>query len=663
MLESTSTSDYGIIVIPETWLDNSFCNSEFIDEQYDVFRKDKSESNIQKKTGGGVLIGVKKNNSLECTEIKYDEIANLEAVCIKITRNNCNIYIYGVYVQYRMVDDTLTFYEEHLRSIEALNKMVDIKDTIVICGDFNFGNRIKWIENDTGFDYIPVLGESSERKTEIARHFTNAMMDNGFFQMSSFANSSGNVLDLIYTNSPELLVVSNADNPLIPTHMSDACHVPIMCMIDFTPEITPVGYQGTDINEVYSFRKANYEDIRNHLSSTNSFDVLYDFEDDVDRMVDEFYGVLRTTFQNFIPKSRIRSSNKPRWHDKELAALKNKRNKEYKALQKERQTGNETSDETFLESKATFEAYRSQLYETFIQQQAKNLKNNPKQFWRHLNSKRKNTGLPDVIHHDGIMAKSDEEKADLFANFFESVYCKHEEDETLDAFISNRDDVNCYDFVITDSHVKAVLGRMDINKGSGFDGIASIFLRECAEQLKGPLTYIFYTSIMKPYYPTAFKIGQLTPIFKSGSKKDVKNYRGVNTMPNIAKVFDIVIADQLKMIVKPRVQTTQHGFIPSRNIDTNLFELSTHIYEAFANQSQLDVFYSDVAKAFDHVDKSKQIRKLARFSLSNRSLLWFKSYLSDRQQYVQVGRAKSRRLCVSSGVGQGTNNGPFPRLG
>lgn len=151
------------------------------------------------------------------------------------------------------------------------------------------------------------------------------------------------------------------------------------------------------------------------------------------------------------------------------------------------------------------------------------------------------------------------------------------------------------------------------------------------------------------------KIGQLTPIYKSGTKKDMTSYRGVNTMPNIAKVFDIVIHDQLKLMEN---WTTQHGFILIRNIDTNLLEHTNHIHRAFACNSQLDTFYADVSKAFDHVEKSRQIRKLARFPLSNQSLFWFKSYLSHRQQYVKVGHARSRMILISSGVGQGSVNGP-----
>lgn len=633
-------------------------DSEFIDNQYDVFRRDRYETKIPEKNGGGVLIAIKRNRNLTYNEIKFEEINGLEAICIKISRNNSNVYIYAVYIQYRRIDESLNaFYNEHLRSIIALNKIVSTRDTIVICGDFNFGNRITWIENDIGFDYIPVLGDSNERKSEIARNFATTLMENGFFQMSSYQNSSGNVLDLIYTNSPELAVVSKADFLMLPPFKSDNCHVPLMCTIDFAPEISP-NTEATSTDEVYSFRKANYDTIRTHLSSINFNDIMDEHTHDVDRMVEEFYGVLKYTFDNFIPKSKIRSTSKPKWHDKELASLKNHRNKEYKKLCAARLNEEHVDEAPFLDSKSRFEQHRSQLHDNFINQQAKNLFRKPKEFWRHLNGKRKSNCLPDVMNFNGKTAKTDEDKANLFAEYFESVYAKHDEDTTLDSFIAERNDDNCDKFAITESHVKSVLDRMDINKGSGFDGIASIFLRECAAELADPLRMLFSSSLEKMYYPKAFKIGQLTPIYKSGSKKDMENYRGVNTMPNIAKVFDKIIRDQLKLIIHPRIKTTQHGFIPNRNIETNLLEHTTHIHRAFASHAQLDVFYSDAKKAFDHVDKSLQIRKLARFPVSNQSLFWFKSYLSDRVQYVKIGHAKSRTLRVTSGVGQGSVNGP-----
>lgn len=59
------------------------------------------------------------------------------------------------------------------------------------------------------------------------------------------------------------------------------------------------------------------------------------------------------------------------------------------------------------------------------------------------------------------------------------------------------------------------------------------------------------------------------------------------------------------------------------------------------------------------MDTSKQIRKLAKYPLSNQELFWFKWYFSDRSQYVKIGNTKSRTIQVSSGVRQGSVNGPL----
>lgn len=67
--------------------------------------------------------------------------------------------------------------------------------------------------------------------------------------------------------------------------------------------------------------------------------------------------------------------------------------------------------------KDSFEQHRPQLHE----QQANNLYGKPKEFWRYLNAKRKSNGLPEVMNFNEKTAKSDEEKANLFAEYFESV--------------------------------------------------------------------------------------------------------------------------------------------------------------------------------------------------------------------------------------------------
>ncbi|XP_055306841.1 uncharacterized protein LOC129571100, partial [Sitodiplosis mosellana] len=105
--------------------------------------------------------------------------------------------------------------------------------------------------------------------------------------------------------------------------------------------------------------------------------------------------------------------------------------------------------------------------------------------------------------------------------------------------------------------------------------------------------------------------------------------------------------------------SNQHGFMSNRNIQTNLMAFTIKANEAFERKAQLDVFYADIKKAFDTVNQSLLMRKLANFPLSNQVLSWIKSYFAGRKQFVRVGSATSDASEVPSSVGQGTVLGPL----
>lgn len=103
---------------------------------------------------------------------------------------------------------------------------------------------------------------------------------------------------------------------------------------------------------------------------------------------------------------------------------------------------------------------------------------------------------------------------------------KNELDHELLEFIRHRYDYNSFNITFSDIIVHSVLCRMELSKGSGHDGVSSMFLRECADHLTKPLSEIFSRSMETGCYPDAFKIDQITPIFKGGNRSDVRNNRG-----------------------------------------------------------------------------------------------------------------------------------------
>ena len=65
-----------------------------------------------------------------------------------------------------------------------------------------------------------------------------------------------------------------------------------------------------------------------------------------------------------------------------------------------------------------------------------------------------------------------------------------------------------------------------------------------------------------------------------------------------------------------------------------------------------------IYKRFDVVDHSILLKKLHLYKLSETSLQWFSSYLSNRKQAVDNGQGHSDLVGVKSGVPQGSILGP-----
>ena len=69
--------------------------------------------------------------------------------------------------------------------------------------------------------------------------------------------------------------------------------------------------------------------------------------------------------------------------------------------------------------------------------------------------------------------------------------------------------------------------------------------------------------------------------------------------------------------------------------------------------------FIDLSKAFDTLDHSILLSKLQHYGLNSLALKWFSSYLSDRQQFVEIDGIKSEINNINTGVPQGSTLGPL----
>ncbi|KFU98815.1 hypothetical protein N340_11879, partial [Tauraco erythrolophus] len=95
--------------------------------------------------------------------------------------------------------------------------------------------------------------------------------------------------------------------------------------------------------------------------------------------------------------------------------------------------------------------------------------------------------------------------------------------------------------VIQEERVKDLLLRLDAHKSMGPDGIHPRVLRELADVIAKPLSFIFGQSWLTGEVPLDWRLADVTPIYKKGRKEDPGNYRPVSLTSVTGKVMEQVI--------------------------------------------------------------------------------------------------------------------------
>jgi ribonucleases P/MRP protein subunit RPP40 len=186
-----------------------------------------------------------------------------------------------------------------------------------------------------------------------------------------------------------------------------------------------------------------------------------------------------------------------------------------------------------------------------------------------------------------------------------------------------------------------------------------MFFMQLSLSLSLPLSIIFNKSLSENKFPSKWKTGFVSPIFKEGDKSKVINYRPVSILCAMSKIFERLVFIKLFDSVKLHIHHSQHGFFEKRSTQTNLMEYVSAVADAIISGGQVDTVYTDFAKAFDKVDHGILLVKLRSFGLQENLVKWFSTYLRDRSQFVVIGGYKSNRIIPTSGVPQGSILGPL----
>ena len=182
-------------------------------------------------------------------------------------------------------------------------------------------------------------------------------------------------------------------------------------------------------------------------------------------------------------------------------------------------------------------------------------------------------------------------------------------------------------------YIKKLKGK----KTAGYDTIDSFLLKSAAPHIKDILLHIVNLNIEK-HFSNIWKIQLIRPSFKKSDRLIAENYRPVSNIPELSKIFEYAIFDQLieHFLNNDLFHPNHHGFLPHHNTSTALAQMVDLWLKAAEDQELSATLLLDLSAAFDLVDHSVLLRKLKLYNLSDKSVDLIKSYLSDRKQIVQV---------------------------
>jgi len=615
-----ATHSSHLVAVTETWYQPHISDPELAISGMSLLRRDRTAR------GGGVALYY--NRQLSCREICDDDLVFQDTLWCRVSLLTGEECIVGVIYRPPSVQESY-----NLSLLEKIHLIASrYRSKMLIMGDFNLPNLFK---NETHpINSIENVFQDLMHDLPLYNHVVNNTRYGG--------SDAPSTLDLVLTSEEH--VVENIAY-LAPLGLSD--HV----IITFD----------------YLCRAERSSDAHKMIRKLNMVELAADFQtitdwslssDDVDQhcsgLLTQLHDKIRI-HSDLVPKKakngyqfQLRSRTKKLLRVRNAAWVDHLRYSTQKTWETYRLLRNKTT-QRIREDKQQYQA-----------RLMKKMEKNPKLLYQIVNSHSKvKPGVAALSTSNGITFTA-EEAAEELAKFYSTVYRPKEHVPLTKAKIFAPSEALSYITVEAGSVLQALLGLKE-GKSPGADKITPLILKRCAQSLHLPLTSLFNHSLNEGQVPADWKCGIIAPIYKSGNRSDVSNYRPVTLLPTISKVLERLVADRLVKHLEERkiLSDEQHGFRKNRSCVSNLLLTRDDWTKAVDQGTSVHACYLDFSKAFDRVNHSILLQKLNQHGITGKLLTWFESYLTDRTVQVRVDGALSKPVAVTSGVPQGSVLGPI----
>ena len=545
--------------------------------------------------------------------------------------------------------DVKDFNEGYLSPL--MEKLPTSKHNFLL-GDFNIDlmksdedeNTSNYFDSLTSLSFIPHI----IHPTRITPH-SKTLIDNIFSNVANFSQGrSGNLTISLSDHLAQFLVIP-----------FDTCFTP--------PKISKFK------RDTKNFDRENFF---LDLLSIDWKEVIEIDKRDPNHSFMQYFTTINSLIDQYMPliemtQQEIKLNSKP-WINKEILNMINEREKLYKMYIK---TKNQVLKEQFHEKykklrndirELTRKSQKEYLQEYF----SKNIKN-IKNTWKGIKSVIKintsNRSQPSSLLVNKKLVSEPPLVAETFNEYFTTIAEKLQNKikhvpKHFSSFLQNS---NPHNFFIMPTNVTQVINRInDLNssKSLGPYSTPTDIFHLIKLNVAEPLTEIINLSFEEGVYIDQLKIAKVVAIFKEkGCNMDCTNYRPISLLSNINKIIEKLMHERIYSFLEKHkcIYELQFGFRSKHSTGHALTDLTEAIRKAMDESSFAVGVFIDLQKAFDTVDHEVLLSKLNHYGIRGIANNWFRSYLTNRQQYVTVNGKDSNLRIMKFGVPQGSVLGPL----
>ena len=221
---------------------------------------------------------------------------------------------------------------------------------------------------------------------------------------------------------------------------------------------------------------------------------------------------------------------------------------------------------------------------------------------------------------------------------------------------------NCIYLSDTDvAEILSLLAKLDVKIGCGHDLISNMMLKQTSYVIAPFLTLLYNMCMQQGYFPDAYKIAQVIPLFKGRNKESCDCYRPIDLLSALGKLLEKLLTNRVMDYLERFNLLSPHQFRFRKGFGTEYAIID--IYEKLLNNLDKGLntcsIFLDLAKAFDSVSHEILLRKLFKYGIRNNALAFFESYLSSRTQFTKINGEISSSEQIKYGVPQGSILGPL----